>query len=227
MAARIPIPAFALLESAHRPHFMPTPSAIVSTAVHVGLVAGVIFATAVAREYTEEEQLRAAQFLLPLRQEVARPMQERVTFTSLRGAMASLPASRPTITDRFVDKPADVQSPQVMAVEGAPELPQRAYSELEVDSTALRDPASDGPTYPAALLEQGIEGRALVHFVVTADGTVDLGTFSVIQSTDSLFTTAARKVLPRMKFRPAWFSGKPVSQLVEQEFTFRIRKPAS
>lgn len=227
MAARNPIPALTLLESSHRPMLVPTAGAIISVAVHAGLVASIILATATVREYSEEEQLRAAQFLLPFRQEARRPVQERVEWVSLHGALSTAPAQKPTITERYVDQPAEIQAPDVLAVEGAPEPPERAYSEVEVDSTALRDPTSEGPTYPAELLAKGIEGRALVRFVVTADGMVDISTFTVVLSTDPLFTSSARDVLPRMKFRPAWFSGKPVPQLVEQEFTFRIRKPVT
>lgn len=224
MASRSRSPALTLLESTRRPVFMPTPGAVVSFALHAGLVAAVVVGTAVAREYTPDEQLRAAQFLLPLRQQAARPLQERVSFIGL-GAPVSAPASKPTFTDKYVEKKADVQAPETRVAEGEPLPPERAYSELEVDSTALRDPDSEGPVYPPALLEQGVEGKALVRFVVAADGSVDLGTFAVILSTDSAFAKAARDVLPRMKFRPAWFAGRPVSQLVEQEFTFRIRKP--
>ena len=224
MASRSRSPALTLLESARRPVLLPTTGAGLSFAVHAGLVAAVVAGTSVVREYTPEEQLRAAQFLLPLRQETPRPLQERVSFIGLSSAVAA-PVSKPTFTDKFVEKKADVQSPETRVSEGEPEPPQRAYSELEVDSTALRDPDSEGPVYPAELLQRGVEGSALVRFVVTADGSVDLGTFAVILSTDSAFTKAARDVLPRMKFRPAWFAGHAVSQLVEQEFTFRIRKP--
>lgn len=227
MTAGRRVPAFTAFESSRRTLMEPALGAAISVAVHAAGVAGIVLASALPPAYTPEEQLRAAQFLLPLRQEAPRPLQERVSFIGLSGLPAAPPAAKPTFTDRFVEKPADVQAPVANPVDAAPEPPQRAYSELEVDSTALRDPDSEGPVYPADLLERGVEGRALVRFVVTADGSVDLGTFMVILSTDTLFTKAARDVLPRMKFRPAWFSGKPVSQLVEQEFTFRIRKPTA
>jgi len=46
----------------------------------------------------------------------------------------------------------------------------------------------------------------------------------IMMASDSAFALAARNALPKMRFRPAWFSGKPVSQLVEQAFTFKIAK---
>ncbi|MEO7521312.1 MAG: hypothetical protein ABIW79_05800, partial [Gemmatimonas sp.] len=51
-------------------------------------------------------------------------------------------------------------------------------------------------------------------------------TIRIMMASDSAFAAAARNALPKMRFRPAWFSGKPVSQLVEQAFTFKIAKPA-
>lgn len=202
-------------------------SATLSGALHLGLAWAMVAGSAVAPVYTPEEEARAAQFLLPLRQEAPRPIQERLTFIGLHGSPAAVPAPKPAFTDRYVQKSAEVQVPQAPLPEGAPDPPQRAYSEIEVDSTAMRDPSSEGPVYPPDLLERGVEGKALVRFVVLADGQVDLNTFAVILSTDAAFTKAARDVLPKMKFRPAWFSGRAVPQLVEQEFTFRIRKPVS
>ncbi len=225
MASRSRSPALTLFESTRRPPLTPTAGAALSFALHAGLVAAIVAGTAVAREYTLDEQTRAAQFLMPLKQQTPRPLQQRVSYVGLASAVVAPPADKPTFTDKYVEKKAVVPTTETPVAEGEPLPQERAFSELEVDSAALRDPNSEGPVYPAALLEKGVEGHALVRFVVTAEGTVDLTSFAVILSTDSAFTKAARDVLPRMKFRPAWFAGRAVSQLVEQDFSFRIRKP--
>jgi protein TonB len=100
--------------------------------------------------------------------------------------------------------------------------PYFAWSELDVDSTAVRDPASAAPVYPPALLAANVEGSALVQFVVDSTGRPDPASFRAISATDSLFAAAVRDALPRMKFRPAWAGGQRVAQLVEQNFAFRI-----
>jgi TonB family protein len=97
-----------------------------------------------------------------------------------------------------------------------------ALSEIEVDSTVLRDPMSAAPTYPRSLLDRGIEGSAAVRFVVDTDGVVDTLTYRVLHATDFGFADAVRLALPGMRFRPAIRAGIKVRQLVEQTFSFHI-----
>lgn len=114
------------------------------------------------------------------------------------------------------------------ATSDAPEEePVFAWSELDVDSTAVRDPESAAPVYPRALLAARVEGYALVQFVVDTLGRPSLASFRPIETTDSAFVRAVRDALPRMKFRPAWAAGQRVPQLVEQNFAFRIEAVAA
>lgn len=97
-----------------------------------------------------------------------------------------------------------------------------ALSELEVDSTVLRDPMSDAPEYPRSLLDRGIQGSTAVRFVVDVDGTVDTLTYRVLRATHADFAVAVRESLKGMRFRPAIRAGIKVRQLVEQTFSFKI-----
>ena len=221
---RAPV-VFTLLESRRHPAFMPSLSALISIAAHASVIAGVLIASSFVTEFTTEDHERAVRFLYPLLQPAPRPIQEQVNYVGLNGAPALVSAAPPTVAapaPPLVPVPAPAPEPRI--ADGEPPEPPRAFSELEVDSTAMHDPNSEGPVYPPTLLAKSIEGTALVRFVVGADGLVDLSTFRAIKSTDTLFTKAARDALPRMKFRPAWFAGRPVSQLVEQAFTFRIAR---
>ena len=213
-----------LSESVRRPILIPTVSALLSFGAHVGVVAGVVLASSVAVSYTPEDDARAARFLYPLLRQAPRPLAQQVTYVGLKG-VPSAPELAPAKDPDLAKTPLAVEEPEPAQLEPAEVEPQRPFSELEVDSTALRDPESAGPVYPPSLLAKNIEGVTLVRFVVGEDGRVDLSTFRVISSTDSLFTKSTRETLPKMKFRPAWFNGKPVSQLVEQAFIFRITKP--
>jgi protein TonB len=180
--------------------------------------------TSVSAGLSEADSATAARFLYPLLQTAPRPIQESVRFVGLPATVAAptLPGSvfRDAPIERQPELEAPVEPPSEMET-----TPQEAMSELEVDSTAMRSPDSEGPVYPPEMLAKRIEGMALVRFVVSAEGSVDPSTVRIMMATDSAFALAARNALPKMKFRPAWFSGRPVSQLVEQAFTFRIAKP--
>ena len=101
----------------------------------------------------------------------------------------------------------------------------RIYTAETADTAVARDPDSDGPIYPEALRAQGIEGLALVEFVVDSSGRVDLPSFHVIRATDPQFVVAVREALPRMRFRPAVAHGLRVPQLVQLPMHFRLQPP--
>lgn len=104
------------------------------------------------------------------------------------------------------------------------ELDQPFYLESQLEKPASLAPNSPGPVYPDILRQAGIEGGALVSFVVDSTGRVDLSTFRVIRTTHELFATAVKHALPRMRFLPAELGEKRVSQLVQQPYSFAIVK---
>jgi TonB family protein len=101
---------------------------------------------------------------------------------------------------------------------------ENAFSSVEVETMAARDPASAAPVYPGELMQQGIEGYAAMRFVVDSTGLVDMSTVRILETTHLEFASAVREAMPRMKFTPARLGDQPVRQLAEQMFAFRIER---
>jgi len=104
-------------------------------------------------------------------------------------------------------------------------IPDTVFSVLEVDKMVERYEGSAAPAYPSDLLAMGTEGSVRAMYVVDTAGWVDTATIEVMSSDDARFTESVRTALGAMRFRPAMRAGKPVRQLVEQKFHFRIRPP--
>lgn len=102
--------------------------------------------------------------------------------------------------------------------------PDNAWLEHEVEKPVVQAPNSAAPSYPDILRQAGVEGHALVSFVVDTTGRVDATTFKVIQSTHDLFAASVRNALPRMRFLPAETGSGKVRQLVQQSFSFAIAR---
>jgi periplasmic protein TonB len=100
------------------------------------------------------------------------------------------------------------------------------YLAAELDQPVERDPASAGPAYPEELRVKNVEGQVVAEWVVDTTGRADTASFRLIESTHPLFTRAVRDVLTGMNFRPAELMGKPVRQLVRQQFKFQLERPA-
>jgi TonB family protein len=97
---------------------------------------------------------------------------------------------------------------------------ERAYFEFEVMRQVQASPSNRPPTYPDALRGHGVQGEVLVQFVVDTTGRAEMSSFKVLRSTDMLFTTAVRNVLPDYEFTPAIKDNRKVKQLVQMPFHF-------
>ena len=104
-------------------------------------------------------------------------------------------------------------------------IPDTAFSVLEVDEMVERYESSAAPLYPRDLLAIGAEGRVQTIYVVDTTGRVDTTTIQVVLSDDPRFTESVQTALGLMRFRPAKRGGKPVRQLVKQQFRFTIQPP--
>lgn len=104
-------------------------------------------------------------------------------------------------------------------------VPDSVYSVLQVDQMVERFEGSAVPIYPPELVQRRTEGQVQATYVVDTTGMVDTTTFQVVRSDDSLFTRSVRTALADMRFRPARRAGKPVRQLVEQRFRFKVAAP--
>ena len=160
--------------------------------------------------------------------------------TSVGERVAWVPTASGTGAEPSVRQPAPggaapggARAPRAAPVEPRPtpvegeDAATRIYTAETADTAVARDPESDGPAYPEALRAQGVEGLALVQFVVDSSGRVDLGSFHVVRATDPRFAVAVRDALPRMRFRPAVARGLRVPQLVQLPMHFRLQPPQS
>ncbi|HEX3236012.1 MAG TPA: energy transducer TonB [Gemmatimonadales bacterium] len=104
-------------------------------------------------------------------------------------------------------------------------LSDSVFTMLEVERMVERYEGSAAPVYPPKLSALGKEGHVQATFVVDTTGAVDMASVRVLESDDPLFTESVRTALGAMRFRPATRGGRPVRQLVQQRFNFRIASP--
>lgn len=103
---------------------------------------------------------------------------------------------------------------------------ENAFSSVEVEVSAERNPASAAPAYPRELMSAGVEGYAAMRFVVDTTGRVDLTSIRILDATHPAFAAAVKQAMPGMLFSPARLGERPVRQLAEQLFRFQILSTA-
>ncbi|MBA4071533.1 MAG: hypothetical protein C0497_06820 [Gemmatimonas sp.] len=201
----------------------------VSLVVHAALVLAVTVGagqTLMQPPVTASESIieSALKYRLPPDRPGQSAVEEQARWSSARPA--ALPPGNPETYSPQVE-PAGTPVPDVE--DSAAPVPlaeaaaaQNAFTLLDVDTAAVRDPSSAVPVYPPLLERRGIEGTAVVRFVVDTTGRADLATFRLIETNHPLFAAAVRDALPGMKFHPATVGPKKVRQLVEIPFGFRI-----
>jgi TonB family protein len=210
------------LESS-RPVPWPRPGgAVVSLALHTVIILAAFTTWSGADAGSPDTVEQSAQFLYPLLRPRPRPVEEHISYVGVGGyAAREVNVGKSIAPERkAAEMPAEAPVPIPV-----PEETPRAYSEIEVDSAAVRDPNSVGPVYPQQLLEARIEGGTTVRFIVDSTGRVDPTSIEVLDSTNPEFSRAVREVLPRMTYQPARMGHRRVAQLVEQRFGFRITPP--
>lgn len=138
----------------------------------------------------------------------------------------TLPSVLPTLPTTGVEL-----APGTRFIVGAPTVPVTpsatpgsAYLAAQVEVEVALEKNSPVPRFPSALRAAGIEGDARFRFVVDTLGRVELATIERLSATREAFAMAVREALPRMRFRAAQVSGRPVRQLVELPFDFRVRR---
>ncbi len=99
------------------------------------------------------------------------------------------------------------------------------YTEIQVDSVVERYYWSAAPQYPQDLLEKNIQGSVRVQYIVDSTGHADTASFRVLRATNAGFVRAVRLALPDMRFSPARIGERHVSQIVQQDFSFKIQEP--
>jgi TonB family protein len=102
---------------------------------------------------------------------------------------------------------------------------EQVFTAEEVDSAAHLMEGEGVPVYPDSLWRLGVGGSAVVEFVVSASGEVEMATFGIISATHEAFVSAAREAMSRAAFVPAVAGGRRVRQVVQMPFEFRIPTP--
>lgn len=221
-----------MFDSLQHPPRSPEPLSLgagVSIALHSALVLSLTVGAGQAvlqPSVTTSESIisTALKYLLPP-DRAGRPAAEaQATWSSAR--MAELPPGNPETYSPQVEQAGtptpDVEDSAAPAPLAEAAAAENAFTLLDVDTAAVRDPSSAVPVYPSLLEKQGIEGTAVVRFVVDTTGRADLETFRLIETNHPLFGAAVRAALPGMKFRPATVGPQKVRQMVELPFGFQI-----
>ena len=213
-----------LIEST--PHRNPNNGArLVSALFHSALIAAAIYATAsgaasdvVAAAGTQAEKIL---WVKPAAQPKSAPAPAPKPKAKPRPvAPTTVPSKTPPIDPNAqpTTEPDAGAATTNLVGSGAP----GAFNSFEVDVEVVAIASTVRPQYPDMLRSSGTEGQVIAQFVVNEKGRVDRKTFKVISSTHRLFSDAVDRALPQMRFKPAKIGGKPVSQLVQQLFVFKL-----
>lgn len=234
-----------LLESGRRRPSATSGAGIVSIGIHAGLAVLAVIATAqtplALRDSTSETRVY---FAAPAPAQPASPRAASDPSRSRSKPAVVLPgmprhsAVSPQIPDFLPPPGASLFDPSVIrelgqrltvapATPGDPGLATAlsggAYSREQVEEPAAFLADQSGPRYPDSLLHERATGRVRVRFVVGVAGRAE-GAPEIVFATHSEFASSVRAFLATARYRPARIGGKPVPQLVEQEFVFELTR---
>ena len=213
---------------------------IFSFAAHYGLVLGAIYTSARAETVNDGPRPEKIVFQVqpePVKKDPTPPVPELAVApqapkaSPILVAPVDIPNALPEIdlTQRVTDPNEFVLRGTTKAGPASPVgttavAEKERYFDFEVEKPVTQAPNSAAPVYPDILRQAGIEGEALVSFVVDTTGRVDLATFKVVRTSHDQFATAVKNALPRLRFIPAEIGDRKVRQLVQQPFSFSIVK---
>jgi TonB family protein len=222
----VPVPKFNLLPPRFSRQY--SPGLLASLVIHGAIM--LPYALTGSRTPERHDPIdQMVVFLVPPEPEAGRETQgEGISWSSVNGTGGSIKEEIKVKTDppEHTLELGDAGQPDTTPVLPGPEpVPEKALSEIEVDSAVVRDPSSSAPSYPETLLQKNIEGSTFVHYVVDTNGQVDTTTIQVVRTTHPEFALSVRQALARMKFRPAIQASRKVRQWVEQNFAFKIMTP--
>jgi periplasmic protein TonB len=217
---------------------------VISIVLHTILVAGAIYATnktAEALEKPKEEKVVLTETKKepepekpkeqPKPQEVVAQVAPPKGFQVLTPPI-EVPDVIPDVdlsrkaTDEADFSGKGVQGGIAKGVEGGtgPVISDQPYFDFQVEKAAAAIPGSGAPAYPEMLKSSGVEGEALVQFIVDTTGRAEVGSFKVLRASHDAFGQAVRSALPRMRFLPAEIGGRKVRMLVQQPFAFALNR---
>ena len=220
-----------------------TGGTMISIVLHTILVAGAIYATnktAEALEKPKEEKVVLAETKKEPEPEKPKEQPKQVQQVAQVAPPKGFQVLTPPIevpdvipdvdlsrkaTDEADFSGKGVQGGIAKGVEGGtgPVISDQPYFDFQVEKAAAAIPGV-APAYPEMLKSSGVEGEALVQFVVDTTGRAELGSFKVLRASHDAFGQAVRSALPRMRFLPAEIGGRKVRMLVQQPFAFALNR---
>lgn len=208
-------------------------SAGVSFLVHAVLIAAGVAATLPSNELLSDPRESRVRYLPPPNPKPPRdPSVESLRFVELapEGAGTGFapapiqPARSPVASLGPQEGNTGRDSVTAIAEDGS-EGTDSVFTIIDVDTAATRLPESAAPQYPRDLLQRGVEGKAVVQFVVDTTGRADPMSFQIILASHPDFAQSVRDALPEMRFSTARIGRQKVRQLVELPFNFRVAQP--
>ena len=131
----------------------------------------------------------------------------------LLGAMILLAAAGMTAT-------AQAQTALAPAAQTKQAQPEK-MAEFPGGEKAMYEFIAKNLIYPESAMENGIEGKVIVEFVITADGSVTNP--KIVRKIDPDLEDAAIKVIMKMpKWKPALLGGKPVASTSRASVSFKM-----
>ena len=109
-------------------------------------------------------------------------------------------------------------------VKAAPIGDNQTYFEFQVEKQAAQIPGSIQLRYPSILQSQNVEGKVTVQFVVDTTGRAEMGSWKVLETSNELFSSAAKDAVRNAKFYPAEVGGRKVRQLVQLPLAFTLNR---
>lgn len=212
-----------------------TPSAALSVAAHVLLIGAAVQGTGERAKHLQEKLASAVVYLPPPDRRVSSaPREEHVEYLELGagtqlsavGDPTELPAGK--ASDRAPHAGDDLGASRLNeAARPAGPSTDSVYSILTVEESATRTQNSASPVYPPDLLAAGVEGGVVARYVVDTSGRADPASIQILRESNPAFTRAVREAIPAMRFTPGMVQGRPVRQVVEQGFEFRVAPPVA
>lgn len=234
-----------LIESRARKQRSPAGTAL-SVLVHAGLISAAVYATAhatVMAEKPKEEKVTLVEMKKndpPPPKEPPPPPPKAVAVAPVAKGFQVLtpPIKIPDIIPKVdlskrVTDASDFSGKGVAGgrangdanIKTAPISDNQTYFEFQVEKQAAVVPGNPSPQYPEALRATGGgDGKVQVQFVVDTTGRADMSTWKVLESSNDLFSQAAKDGVRKSRYYPAEIGGKKVKQLVQQAFSFSLSK---
>ena len=128
-----------------------------------------------------------------------------------------------------ISKPTDFGSGTIgptggNSPEGATAPTGGTFRADQVEKQVSVVPGSPPPRYPEILRSAGVEGQVTALFVVDETGRAEEDSVRFVRSDNSLFESAVKQALHRMRFVPAEIGGRKVRQLVLMPFVFTLAR---